>query len=163
MTYVSLLTSTECAIWPVPIRNYYLMPPKLEGGWIILGWSSRTRSGDFCMSWKNLRWCWHCDDLGVCHWLLIQSYSTLGQIRSTSPIRTLRRHSLDQLFSNCTPRNPGVPCGMSVFPRGNFNGNRTFPVCFHRHLRDLVNCLSWQKGKIFLGAQLDTTQQECSD
>jgi hypothetical protein len=32
MAYVSLLTSTECAFWPVPLRNYYLMPPKIGRG-----------------------------------------------------------------------------------------------------------------------------------
>jgi hypothetical protein len=29
MAYVALLTSTDCAFWPVPFRNYDLMPPKV--------------------------------------------------------------------------------------------------------------------------------------
>jgi hypothetical protein len=159
MAFISVLTSTDCALWPFPFRNYDLIAlttlcgSHWKGVGLILGSSSRTRSRDFCVSWKDLRSCWHCDDLGVCHWLLIQSYSIVGHIRSTSPIRTLR-HRLDQLFSNCIPRNSGVPCGMSVLPRGNFGGNRTFPVCLHRHLGDLVTVCADRREEFYWAPNL---------
>ena len=28
MAYISLLTSKDCAFWPVPFRNYDVTPPK---------------------------------------------------------------------------------------------------------------------------------------
>ena len=136
MAYVTLLTSTDCAFRPVPFRNYDLMPSKRwEGSF----WVHRAGLGAAISVWVGsyimLTLWWR-----RCVSLLTNPgtpYSGTNSVNETH-LNTMTSQFRPAFLKLHSEKPWSSVRYVRVSPEGIFDGSRTVPLCFHRHLGDFV-------------------------
>jgi hypothetical protein len=152
MAYVTLLTSTDCAFRPVTFRNYDLMPSKRwEGSF----WVHRAGLGAAISVWVGsyimLALWWR-----RCVSLLTNPgtpYSGTNSVNETH-LNTMTSQFRPAFLKLHSEKPWSSVRYVRVSPREFSMAAEPFLFAF----TDTSVILWWQKGRIFLDAQLDTTQ-----